>query len=337
VNGGAQPALLEVTGLRTRVSGAEGNVEAVRGVDLTVRHGETVAIAGESGSGKSLTVMSIAGLLPAYASVTGGSIRLEGEDLLSLPPDRMRQVHGDRIGVIYQDSLTALNPMMHVGMQVRETLMAHGWKRADANRRVSEVLRDVGIPESLRRLYPHQLSGGMRQRVLIACAVAGRPGLLIADEATTALDVTIQQQILRLVRRLARDYGMSVLWVTHDLGVVAAIADRVAVMYAGRVIELTGTERLFRSPSHPYTAGLLRSLPSLEHPHQEPLPQIGGIAAVLSQLPPGCPFGPRCPAHRARCDTDEPPLHHLGETAAACWFPVDMDQAGPDAATGVRA
>jgi oligopeptide/dipeptide ABC transporter ATP-binding protein len=215
--------------------------------------------------------------------------------------------------------------VMRVGKQVTEGLRARGWSKDAARARAIEVLDEVGLPapEKLMRAYPHQLSGGMRQRVLIASAIAPRPKLLIADEPTTALDVTVQQQILELVAGLRDEYGLAVVWITHDLGVVARIADRVAVMYAGRVAEVADTRTLFARPQHPYTEGLLRSLPTPTDPHQAPLPQIGGSPVSLAALPVGCPFAPRCAYRQDRCTTDEPPLLERGTSHAACWFPLE--------------
>ena len=315
--------LLSVEGLHTAVRTGSGPLEILRGVDLSVSAGETLAVVGESGSGKSFTALSIAGLLPAGASVTAGRVVLDGQDLVPLRESQRRAVRGAAIGMVYQDPMSSLNPVMRIGKQVTEGLKAHGWSTVDARGRAVEVLDEVGLPTpaKLMRLYPHQLSGGMRQRVLIACAIAPRPKVLIADEPTTALDVTIQQQILELVAGLRDEYGLAVVWITHDLGVVARIADRVAVMYAGRVAEIADTRTLFASPQHPYSAGLLSSLPTPTDPHQEPLPQIGGSPVQLAALPAGCPFAPRCPQRRDRCTVEEPPLLARGASHAACWVP----------------
>jgi oligopeptide/dipeptide ABC transporter ATP-binding protein len=316
-------AVLEVRGLRTQVSTRSGPLDILRGVDLAVDAGQTLAVVGESGSGKSFTALSIAGLLPSEATVSSGEVLLDGVDLLRLRERERRATRGAQIGMVYQDPMTSLNPLMRVGAQIVEGLTAHGWSKGDARTRTLEVLGEVGLPSprSLVKLYPHQLSGGMRQRVLIACAIAPRPKVLIADEPTTALDVTIQQQILQLVARLRDEYGLAVVWITHDLGVVARIADRVAVMYAGRVAELAPTRTLFAHPAHPYTDGLLRSLPTPADPHQSPLPQIGGVPVSLSALPSGCPFAPRCPQREDRCTTEEPALLERGGSLAACWVP----------------
>jgi oligopeptide/dipeptide ABC transporter ATP-binding protein len=322
-------AVLEVRGLRTTV---DGRLDILRGVDLSVAAGRTLAVVGESGSGKSFTALSIAGLLPTGAAVTAGEVRLDGQDVLPLPERERRAVRGARIGMVYQDPMTSLNPLMRIGGQIAEGLTAHGWNKEAARARTVEVLGEVGLPspDRLVRLYPHQLSGGMRQRVLIAAAIAPRPQVLIADEPTTALDVTIQQQILQLVARLRDEYGLAVVWITHDLGVVARIADHVAVMYAGRIAEYAPTRTLFARPAHPYTDGLLRSLPTPADPHQTPLPQIGGVPVSLSALPPGCPFAPRCPQRVERCVTEEPGLLTRGGSLAACWVPPEKWTAAPD-------
>jgi oligopeptide/dipeptide ABC transporter ATP-binding protein len=319
-------AVLDVRGLRTQVPGPAGPLDILRGIDLSVDAGQTLAVVGESGSGKSLTALSIAGLLPAGATVTAGAVRLDGTDLLGLSERERRAIRGAEIGMVYQDPMTSLNPLMRVGAQIAEGLTAHGWSKRDARARTLDVLGEVGLPtpRSLARLYPHQLSGGMRQRVLIAGAIAPRPKVLIADEPTTALDVTIQQQILQLVAGLRDEYGLAVVWITHDLGVVARIADHVAVMYAGRVAELTSTRTLFARPAHPYTDGLLRSLPTPADPHQQPLPQIGGVPVSPAALPPGCPFVPRCPQRKARCTAEEPGLLARDGSLAACWVPPEQ-------------
>ncbi len=315
--------LLEVQDLHTVVSTGVDEIEIVRGISFSVDAGETVSIVGESGSGKSFTALSIAGLLPAGARVSAGAVLVQGRDVVPLPEFSRREIRGATVGMVYQDPMTSLNPMMRVGAQVREGLTAHGWSSADAHRRTLEVLGEVGLPspETMIRLYPHQLSGGMRQRVLIAAALAPRPKVLIADEPTTALDVTIQQQILTLVAQLRDDYGLAVVWITHDLGVVARIAQRVLVMYAGRVAEAAATTDLFAHPTHPYTAGLVRSIPPMGNAERHQLPQIGGAPVSLVELPTGCPFAPRCPQRIARCTTEEPALIARGASMAACWVP----------------
>jgi oligopeptide/dipeptide ABC transporter ATP-binding protein len=328
-----RPAL-SVREVRVTVRTRSGPLPILRGVSFDVNAGETLAVVGESGSGKSLTALAIAGLLPAGAAVTGGEALLDGRDLLALPESARRATRGREIGMVYQDPMTSLNPVMRVGTQVAEALTAHGWSRRAARERAVEVLAEVGLPSPSRlaRLYPHQLSGGMRQRVLIAAALAPRPSVLIADEPTTALDVTIQQQILDLVARLREEYGLAVVWITHDLGVVARIADHVAVMYAGRVVERATCARLFTTPHHPYTDGLLRSIPRPTDPHRAPLPQIAGAPISLPELGPGCPFAPRCRHRRARCDQQEPPPRPPDAGFAACWVPREEWSADGEAA-----
>jgi oligopeptide/dipeptide ABC transporter ATP-binding protein len=315
--------LLQVTGLHATVGAAGRQLPILRGVDLAVDAGETLAVVGESGSGKSFTALSIAGLLPDGARITAGEVRLAGEDLVRMPEPSRRRSRGAEIAIVYQDPMTSLNPVLRIGTQVMEALTAHGWSRTDARDRTLEVLAEVGLPtpRKLIKLYPHQLSGGMRQRVLIACAIAPRPKVLIADEPTTALDVTIQQQIIELVGRLGEEYGLAVIWITHDLGVVGRIADRISVMYAGRIVETADTLSIFTRPSHPYTAGLLASLPGRDDPHQQPLPQIGGVPVSITDLPPGCPFADRCPQVIGICRSDEPGLIDRDTSLAACHVP----------------
>ncbi len=324
-------SILEVENLHTVV----GGLPVVRGVSFTVAPGETVALVGESGSGKTLTALSVMGLLPDAAQVTDGTVRYGADDLTRMPESQRRAYRGAKIAMIYQDPMTALHPLIRVGDQVSEGLLAHGVSKAEARTRTLEALDEVGLPNPKRiaRAYPHQISGGQRQRVMIAMAVALRPGLLIADEPTTALDVTIQQQILSLVAELAERTGLAVLWITHDLGVVARIADRVMVMYAGRIVEHAPVRELFAAPRHPYTAGLLASVPPPRLADRAPLPQIGGLPPELGRLPVGCPYAPRCSQRVERCDTEEPPLASRdagdaapggGEGQAACWVPREQ-------------
>jgi oligopeptide/dipeptide ABC transporter ATP-binding protein len=318
-------AALDVVDLHASVAGPAGDTEIVRGISFSVAAGETVGVVGESGSGKSFTALSIAGLLPDAARITAGSVMVDGRDMVSLSEPQRRTMRGAALGMVYQDPMTSLNPMMRIGPQVRESLTAHGWSGEEATSRTLEVLGEVGLPspERMARLYPHQLSGGMRQRALIATALAPRPRVLIADEPTTALDVTIQQQILALVTQLRDDYRMAVVWITHDLGVVARIAQRVLVMYAGRIVEDATTTDLFRSPAHPYSAGLVASIPPMRGTDRGDLPQIGGIAVSPSDLPPGCPFRPRCPQAIDRCREEEPDLLPRSTSLAACWVPPE--------------
>ena len=314
-------SLLRVEGLRTVVDSGGQKLAVVRDVSFTVESGETVALVGESGSGKTFTALSVMGLLPEAASVVAGEIRFAGQDLLTLPERQRRALRGAGVAMIYQDPMTALNPFRRVGSQIREALAAHGVTGHRAKDRMLEALTDVGLPnpERIARSYPHQISGGQRQRVMIAMALAMRPKLLIADEPTTALDPTIQQQILALVDELRRGIGLAVLWITHDLGVVARIADRVLVMYAGRVVESAPVDQLYATPQHPYTAGLLESIPTPRGTKRGPLPQIGGSPPEPGRLPPGCPYAPRCPQRIDQCGEREPELPPAG--GAACWVP----------------
>jgi oligopeptide/dipeptide ABC transporter ATP-binding protein len=333
--------LLEVDRLSTVVRTRGGEVPVVREVSFTVQPGETLGIVGETGSGKTLTGLSIMGLLPGGVRVAGGAVRLGRRDLLALPERERRRVRGAELAMVYQDPTTALNPLMRLGEQVAEGLRAHGAGREQARRRTLEALAEVGLPspERVARAWPHQLSGGMRQRAMIAVALANRPRLLVADEPTTALDVTVQQQILALVDRLRAETGLAVVWITHDLGVVARIAQQVLVMYAGRAVEVGPTAELFSRPQHPYTAGLLASIPPARGPERPPLRQIGGAPPDPAALPVGCAFHPRCRQRVERCATEDPPLTarprrpgaraadggslQAGEGAAACWVPPE--------------
>ena len=318
--------VLSVRDLHTVVGFSESAVPVVRGVSFDLYAGEAVALVGESGSGKSMLALSVTDLLPAGLRVTSGSVTLAGRELTELDDRARRKVRGAEIAMIYQDPLTSLNPLMRVGAQVAEGLRAHGIGREEAGRRTVAALGEVGLPnpERLSRSYPHELSGGQRQRVMIAMAVALRPKVLIADEPTTALDVTIQQQVLALADDLRRSTGMALLWITHDLGVVARIAERVLVMYAGTVVESATTKQLYAAPQHPYTAGLLGSIPPLIGDERPELPQIGGAPAELTAMPTGCPYHPRCPQRVERCSTLEPPLEpRAGDSAAACWVPPE--------------
>jgi oligopeptide/dipeptide ABC transporter ATP-binding protein len=327
--GGALLSLRDVRiGLRRR-RGAPA--EIVRGVDLDVAPGEKLGIVGESGSGKSLTVLSVLRLLPdPPVRLLGGSIRYAGRELATMPERELEAVRGAEIAMVYQDPMTSLNPLLRVRTQIVEAMRAHGSTREAAQRRCREVLAQVGLPDPGRveQAFPHELSGGMLQRAMIALALSLSPRLLIADEPTTALDVTIQQQIIELVEDLQRGSGMAVVWVTHDLGVVARLVDRVAVMYAGRIVEDAPVKRLFARPSHPYTAALLRSLPDNAGAHRQPLPQIGGTPPDPTRLAPGCPFRARCAVAVEQCAREEPPLFDRGGGARAACF-VD-----PDAWTG---
>jgi oligopeptide transport system ATP-binding protein len=303
----------------------DGLVQAVRGVSFEIAPGETVGIVGESGSGKSVTNLALMGLIPKPPGVIEkGRAMFGGRDLLSMSDVELQSVRGRKIGMIFQDPMTALNPLMTVGDQLTETTRWHlGLNRVESTRRAVEMLGMVGIasPEDRLKQYPHQFSGGMRQRVMIAMALSCEPDLLIADEPTTALDVTIQAQILDLLAELQQRRQTSIILITHDLGVVAGVCDRVLVMYAGRVVESAGVNELFASPQHPYTRGLLDSLPRLDRDDHDALRSIPGTPPDMSRLAPGCSFRPRCPSAMDLCATDDPVLITLGEQrAAACWL-----------------
>jgi oligopeptide/dipeptide ABC transporter ATP-binding protein len=305
-------ALLEVRNLWTRFETAEGVVRAVNGVSFRIEPGETLAIVGESGSGKSVSMMSIMGLLPQPPSrVESDGILFKDRDLRALSPSERRKITGREVAMIFQDPMTSLNPVMPIGRQIGESIHKHLGLTGASNRdRVVELLRLVGVPSADDRLgdYPHQFSGGMRQRVMIAMALACNPELLIADEPTTALDVTIQAQILRLVADLRDRLGMAMIWITHDLGVVARLADRVAVMYAGSIVEEAGVQDFYSRPLHPYSQGLLRSLPNGRGVPRARLEPIGGQPPNMLNLPAGCPFVDRCPFALVRCTQEVPKL-----------------------------
>ncbi|WP_432476908.1 ABC transporter ATP-binding protein [Nocardioides sp. GXQ0305] len=317
--------VLSVQGLRAVAGSGRTAVPLIRGVSFDLAAGEAVALVGESGSGKSMTALSVMGLLPPGVRTTEGSVVVGGRDLATLDARERRTVRGAEVAMIYQDPMTSLNPLMRVGAQVVEGLVAHGVSGDEARQRAVAALGEVGLPRPERtgRAYPHELSGGQRQRVMIAMAMALRPKVLIADEPTTALDVTIQQQVLALADELRRSTGMALLWITHDVGVVARLAERVLVMYAGRVVEAGPTRGLFETPQHPYTAGLLGSLPPMLGDERPDLPQIGGRPPELSALPEGCAFHPRCRQREDRCLSDDPGLEARGPAgaAAACWVP----------------
>ena len=316
--------VLAVSGLTTVLHLDGGPVTIVDSVDFTVEAGETVGLVGESGCGKTLTMLSVMGLHPVPpAEIVGGRVLLDGRDLLAMDEDGRRDVRGADMAMVYQDPMTSLNPLMRVGEQIAEVMRAHGKSRRDAEDRTVEVLADVGIPRPARaaRAYPHEFSGGMRQRVVIAMALALRPKVLIADEPTTALDVTIQQQIIALVNRLREEMAMAVVWVTHDLGVVARVAQRVLVMYAGHVVEEGSTAAVFAAPEHPYTAGLLAAIPPVKGLERHRLRQIPGSPPDPASMPTGCPFAPRCPYVVERCGAEMPPLTDRLGSRAACWVP----------------
>jgi peptide/nickel transport system ATP-binding protein len=291
-------------------------------VSFAIDPGEVLGVVGESGAGKSLTGAAIIGLLEPPGRIAGGRILLDGRRIDNLSRDQLRHVRGRQIGAIFQDPLTTLNPLYSVGRQLVETIQTHlKLSKRDARERAMKWLEDVGIPGARQRIdaYPHEFSGGMRQRVVIALALCAEPRLVIADEPTTALDVSIQAQVIALLKRLTRDHGTSVMLVTHDMGVIAETADRVAVMYAGRIIEMGPVRAVVKNPAHPYTEGLMGSIPSLEH-RVERLRQIDGSMPRLTTIPPGCTFHPRCPKVFGRCRVERPDLLDAGATRAACWL-----------------
>ena len=316
-NGAAETngAVLSVENLVTRFDVPDGEVCAVNDVNFEVGEGETVGIVGESGSGKSQVFMSVMGLLASNGKATG-RVRYRGQDILGMPPQRLNRIRGDKMSMIFQDPMTSLNPYLRISRQLTEVLMQHkGMGEAEATKRSVEMLDLVRIPEARRRIamYPHEFSGGMRQRVMIAMALLCQPDLLIADEPTTALDVTVQAQILDLMRDLKRELNTAIIMITHDLGVIAGLSDRVMVMYAGNIVE-TGTVRdIFYSPQHPYTEGLLKSMPRLDEDKHDKLTSIPGQPPNLQHLPAGCNYRPRCPYATDRCETEEPKLRAAGE------------------------
>lgn len=320
---GPKSPLLRVRGLTTRFETRYGPVHAVNGVDFDAYRGETLAVVGESGSGKSVSMLSIMGLLPSPPAVISGSAVFEGEELIGMSQHRLRGLRGREMSMIFQDPMSSLNPVHTVGAQVAEVLEIHGMAHGQAGRKKAvELLDRVGIPDAKRRVddYPHQFSGGMRQRVMIAMALAAGPKLLIADEPTTALDVTIQAQIINLVRDLREDFDMAVIWITHDLGVVAELADRIVVMYAGGIVETGTVEEIYGATKHPYTTGLLHSVPSLSGVVPEVLDEIPGSPPDMSATFVGCPFAPRCPHAHDESHTQRPSLEQVGSTHfVACW------------------
>ncbi|MFD6381114.1 ABC transporter ATP-binding protein [Streptomyces albidoflavus] len=316
--------LLDVRDLQVEFHTREGVAKAVNGVSYSVDAGETLAVLGESGSGKSVTAQAIMGILDTPPGhITGGEIIFEGRDLLTLKEDRRRKVRGAEMAMIFQDALSSLNPVLTVGEQLGEMFTVHrGMSRKDAKARAVELMDRVRIPAATARVdqYPHQFSGGMRQRIMIAMTMALEPKLIIADEPTTALDVTVQAQVMELLAELQREYNMGLILITHDLGVVADVADKIAVMYAGRIVETAPVHDIYRAPAHPYTRGLLDSIPRLDQKGQE-LYAIKGLPPNLLAIPPGCAFHPRCPLAQPVCTTDEPPLYEVDpRRRSACHF-----------------
>ena len=326
--GSAGTRLLEVEDLHVEFRLPRGTVYAVNGVSYVLDEGETLAILGESGSGKSVSAQAIMGLIDSPPGfVTKGAIRFRGDDVLQMSREEHRKLRGPRISMVFQDALTALNPVFPVGWQIGEMLRVHrGASRRDARERAIELMEMVGIPSARTRVgnYPHEFSGGMRQRVMIAMALALEPDILIADEPTTALDVTVQAQVMELLNELQQETGMGLILITHDLGVVVETADRVAVMYAGEIVETGTVEEAFTAPAHPYTEGLMRSIPRLDR-KGERLEPIQGAPPLLSNIPAGCPFHPRCPYATDRCLEEDPPLYDV-----ASGLPITEPLPAPD-------
>ena len=319
--------LLQVAGLKTQFFTQDGVVNAVNGISYDLNEGETLGIVGESGCGKSVSVLSVMRLIPSPPGrIVAGAVTFEGRDLMQVDEEEIRQVRGNKISMVFQDPMTSLNPVLTINQQVSESLELHlGMDKAQARRRSIELLEMVNIPEAGERIddYPHQFSGGMRQRVMIAMALSCSPRLLIADEPTTALDVTIQAQIVDIVKRLKEELGMAIIWITHDLGIVAGLAERVIVMYAGYVIEEATVKGLYGDPRHPYTMGLLRSVPRLDEKVKEKLIPIEGLPPDLIDMEPGCPFAPRCAYAQDICLQENPMLEIVAPRhKVACWVDV---------------
>jgi len=320
-----QNHLLDVQGLETQFITPDGIIYAVNGVSFSVDEHETIGLVGESGCGKSVTMLSVLRLVPSPpGKIAAGSALFNGRDLLKMSDDEMRKIRGGQISIVFQDPMTSFNPVLTIGRQITEPLQKHlGMSREAANRRAAELLDLVGIPKAKERLgdYPHQFSGGMRQRAMIAMALTCNPKLLIADEPTTALDVTIQAQIVDLVKQLRSEYGMAIVWITHDLGIIAGLAHRVIVMYGGYFIEEAPVKELYSRPQHPYTLGLLGSLPRMDAEQRRELVSIDGMPPVLRQKPSYCPFAPRCSFVVEKCLHENPPLLEVApQHRAACWI-----------------
>jgi peptide/nickel transport system ATP-binding protein len=314
--------LLEVEDLVVEFPTRRGVLRALDRVSFGIEKGEMLGVVGESGAGKTLSGAAIVGLLEPPGRIAGGAVRLDGERIDTLPPERLRRIRGRRIGMIFQDPLTTLNPLYTIGRQLTETMQTH-LRLSDAEARGQAIawLDQVGIADATRRIdsYPHEFSGGQRQRIVIALALCAEPALVIADEPTTALDVSMQAQIIALLQRLTRDHGTAVMLITHDMGVIAGTADRVAVMYAGRIAEIGPVAAVIRAPAHPYAEGLMASIPSLQH-RVGRLRQIDGAMPRLDAMPTGCRYHPRCPRAFARCHAEQPDLLDAGATRAACWL-----------------
>jgi peptide/nickel transport system ATP-binding protein len=315
-------SLLEVNNLVVEFPSRRGTLRALDGISLSIAPGEILGVVGESGAGKSLTGAAIIGLLEPPGRIASGEILLDGQRIDNLPPARMRHIRGRRIGAVFQDPLTSLNPLYTVGRQLVETIRAHlPVSASEARQRAIGLLQDTGIPAAEQRIdhYPHQFSGGMRQRVVIALALAAEPQLIVADEPTTALDVSIQAQIIQLLKRICRERGAAVMLITHDMGVIAETCDRVAVMYAGRLAEIGPVHEVINHSAHPYTAGLMASIPDMSS-DRERLNQIDGAMPRLNAIPSGCAYHPRCPQVYERCMQERPGLMDAGPTRAACWL-----------------
>ncbi|WP_214104049.1 ABC transporter ATP-binding protein [Acrocarpospora catenulata] len=337
------PSLLDIRDLRVWFDTPRGLVRAVDGVDLSVRPGRTLGVVGESGSGKSVLARAVMNILaPNALTFPDSRISVDGQDLRTISKDQARHLWGSQVSMVFQDPMTSLTPVLTIGRQLTEVLRHHlGMDRAAARRRAEDLLRQVGIPEPAKRLrqYPHNLSGGMRQRVTIALAVSCDPRLLIADEPTTALDVTVQQQILELLDQLRAENGMGMILITHDLGVVAGHADEIAVMYGGRIVERAPTRVLFGAMRHPYTRALVRSIPRIAEPSHTRLHAIPGRPPVIIDPPPGCRFAPRCPNARPRCLSEDPALRRTGDDdthSHACFFPVGTPEGEAAFAANLR-
>ena len=325
--------LLEVRHLRVEFPTRRGTLLALDDISFDIAPGEVLGVVGESGAGKSLTGAAIIGLLEPPGRIAGGEILLEGQRIDNLPYEQMRAIRGRKIGAIFQDPLTSLNPLYTIGRQLTETILTHLPVSAEeARQRAVRLLQDTGIPAAEQRIdqYPHQFSGGMRQRVVIALALAAQPKLIVADEPTTALDVSIQAQIIALLKRLCKEQGAAVMLVTHDMGVIAETCDRVAVMYAGRIAEIGPVHDVIHAPAHPYTTGLMGSIPAMDG-DRERLLQIDGAMPRLTAIPRGCAFNPRCPKATDRCRQERPELQAAGATRAACWWPADAPVAAASA------
>jgi peptide/nickel transport system ATP-binding protein len=315
-------SLLEVKNLVVEFPNRRGTLRAIDGISFNIAPGEILGVVGESGAGKSLTGAAIIGLLEPPGRIASGQVLLEGQRIDNLNNDQLRHIRGRKIGAIFQDPLTSLNPLYSVGKQLTETIQAHlPVSNAEARRRAIDLLKDTGIPAAEQRIdhYPHQFSGGMRQRVVIALALAAQPQLIVADEPTTALDVSIQAQIITLLKNICKNRGAAVMLITHDMGVIAETCDRVAVMYAGRIVEIGPVHEVIHHPAHPYTAGLMASIPDITQ-DRDYLNQIDGAMPRLNAIPTGCAFNPRCPKVVDRCKRERPELVDAGATRAACWL-----------------